>query len=44
MAEIDFELDYYLRRNSNAILEDFHVSVNSDPELDWQFSTFSTQN
>jgi hypothetical protein len=43
MAETDFELGSNRRRNLNANLEDFHVSVNSDSEIAWPFYTFSTQ-
>jgi hypothetical protein len=43
MVETDFEKDSNQRRNSNANLEDFHVSVNSDPEFAWKFCTFSTK-
>jgi hypothetical protein len=44
LAEAEFELDSKYERNSNANLQIFMPQVNSNPDLSWQFSTFSTQN
>jgi hypothetical protein len=44
MAETDFEMDSNQKRKSNANFRIFMPRVNSDPEFDWQFCTFSIQN
>jgi hypothetical protein len=44
LAETDCEKDLNGKRKLDANLGIFHASVNSDRELSWQFSTFSTQN
>jgi hypothetical protein len=44
MAETDCGKDLNWRRKLDAKLGIFHASVNSDSDLPWQFSTFSTQN
>jgi hypothetical protein len=43
MAETDCEKDLKWKRKLDASLGIFHASVNSDPELSLQLSTFSTQ-
>jgi hypothetical protein len=44
MVETNFGKDLNWIRKLDANLGIFHASVNSDSNLSWQFSTFSTQN